>query len=88
MPATRQARETWHFFNELSKLIENKESGVTYRISNEYFYIVFELDKLPTEVSYKKDGDTTLAIDMNPNYIGLSIVRNEEVIFKKCYDCP
>lgn len=72
---------------QLQELVLNKESGFTCKLTNEYFYIVFDLDKLPKETSYKKQDNITLAIDMNPNYVGLSITNeNNKVLHKRCYD--
>lgn len=82
----KTSKKNMELLYNLYELIENKETGVTYKISNEYFYIVFDLEKLPKEVSYKKDKGTTLALDINPNYIGLSIAKDGNVTFKKCYN--
>lgn len=64
----------------------NQEIGITYKLSTKYLYIMFDLEKLPKYVDYVKDNDTTLALDMNPNYIGLSIVRCGEVVLRRSYD--
>ena len=79
-------RKNMEMLAVLQEKAMNKEAGITYQMSNEYFYISFDLENLPEEVRYKKDKDSTLAIDINPNYIGLSIVRNDEVILRRCYD--
>lgn len=72
--------------SELENLILNKEIGVTYKINSEYFYIIFDLDRLPNEISYKKDKECTLGIDMNPNYIAISIIKDDTIVLRKCYD--
>ena len=83
----KTSKKNMILLSKLNELILKKETGFTCKITNEYFYVVFELDKLPKEVTYKKDNDITLAIDMNPNYIGLSITgRDNAVITKRCYD--
>ena len=71
----------------LQELVLKKESGFTCKLTNDYFYIVFDLDKLPKDISYTKQDNVTLAIDMNPNYIGLSITdKDNSVLHKRCYD--
>ena len=71
----------------LQELVLRKEIGFTCKLTSEYFYIVFDLDKLPIEKPYKRREDVTLAIDMNPNYVGLSITdKNNNVLHRRCYD--
>lgn len=67
-------------------LAEEGEIGMTYRLSGTHFYICVDLEKLHLE-RYSAKKNVTLALDMNPNYIGLSIVgNNEEVMLRKVYD--
>ena len=70
----------------LQEMIERKECGMTCRITNEDFYIVFDTNKLPKEISYRKDKDRTMAIDINPNYIGLSVIDGNDILLRRCYD--
>lgn len=62
------------------------EVGLTYRLNGEYFYICVDLEKLTFD-RYNVCKNTTLAIDMNPNYIGLCIINpNDKIIHKQVYD--
>lgn len=61
------------------ELVEQKLSGVTFKINQEFLYIIFDLTKYPIE-SYDKIEGRTLAIDSNPNYTGLSIVDADGTI--------
>jgi IS605 OrfB family transposase len=62
----------------LSKLYihqSNKDLPITYKLSTEYIYISFEEDKLyKDEFNFKKIKDRYCALDLNPNYIGYSII--------------
>ena len=63
--------------NILSKLYKaqlNKSLSITYKIDSEYIYISFDESEL---YSYKNDNqiqNRIMSIDMNPNYIGWSII--------------
>ena len=63
--------------NILSKLYKsqiNKSLSITYKLDSEYIYISFDESRL---YSYKNDNqiqNRIMSIDMNPNYIGWSIV--------------
>lgn len=53
----------------------NKDLPITYKLSKDYIYISFEEDKLyKNEFDFKKIKDRYCALDLNPNYIGYSIV--------------
>lgn len=53
----------------------NKDLPITYKLSTEYIYISFEEDKLyKDEFDFKKIKDRYCALDLNPNYIGYSII--------------
>lgn len=81
----KTSKKNMKLLYSLFELVNKKETGVTYSITNTHFYIVFDLDKLPKEEDYKKRSDRLIGIDMNPNYIGLSILDNENVLYTKCY---
>ena len=54
---------------------ELKDLPITYKLSNEYVWISFEEDKLyKDEFDFKKKKDRYCALDLNPNYIGYSII--------------
>ena len=53
----------------------NKDLPITYKLSKDYIYISFEEDKLyKDEFDFKKIKDRYCALDLNPNYIGYSII--------------
>ena len=53
----------------------NKDLPITYKLRNDYIYISFEEDKLyKDEFDFKKIKDRYCALDLNPNYIGYSII--------------
>ena len=52
-----------------------KDLPITYKLSSEFIYISFEEDKLyKDEFNFKKKKDRYCALDLNPNYIGYSII--------------
>lgn len=60
----------------LRKLFElqcKKDITISYKLSSEYLYLSFEEEKLSTFKSSKIEN-RILALDLNPNYIGWSIV--------------
>ena len=62
-------------FRRLYARQELKDLPITYKLTNEYIYIGFEEDKLyKDEFNFKKKKDRYCALDLNPNYIGYSIV--------------
>ena len=71
---------------DLEALLHEGACGVTYKLSSTHLYIVFDLALLPKECPFEHDPDTTLAIDMNPNYVGLSIVSGGTVVLTRAYD--
>lgn len=61
---------------ELQKLIilqNNCVLPITYKLDLDYIYIIFDYSKLK-ENNYKIKQNRVLALDLNPNYIGLSVV--------------
>ena len=67
-------------------LAECGKIGLTYRLNSEYFYICFDLDKLSFD-KYEISKNTTLAIDMNPSYIGLCVINGlDNIIHKEVFD--
>lgn len=61
----------------LSKLFlmqENKSLALTYKLNLNYIYISFDESKLSDFKSVKPVQNRVLALDLNPNYIGWSIV--------------
>ena len=71
---------------DLQERIARGECGMTCRITPEYFYVVFDVEKSNVEEKYAPDGRVTLGIDMNPNYIGLSVTDGESVLLRRAYD--
>ena len=66
-----------NYKKDLTKLIElqnNKEIPITYQLDNRYIYITFDLNKVREQKQYNPIIDRFISIDMNPNYIGYSII--------------
>ena len=61
---------------QLIELQNKKKISITYKLNTEYIYISFDLNKLKSEkVISEKIKDRYFAIDMNPNYVGYSIIE-------------
>ena len=52
---------------------QSKDLPITYKLDQNYIYISYEEDKLES-VKYEQIDNRVLALDLNPNYIGWSIV--------------
>ena len=67
---------------DIEKLItlqNNKQIPITYKLDLNYVYITFDLNKIREVKQYKFMENRVFGIDLNPNYIGYSIVdwKNE-----------
>ena len=61
---------------QLIELQNQKKIPISYKLDTEYVYVSFDLNKLKSErIISEKIKDRYFAIDMNPNYIGYSIVE-------------
>lgn len=61
---------------ELNKLIElqnNKQVAITYKLDLDYVYLTFDYNLIKT-YTYKVKQNRVIAIDLNPNSIGWSVV--------------
>ena len=71
---------------------QQKQLPITYKIDLNYVYLTFDESKVfEKKVEHKVKKNRVLAIDMNPNYIGCSIVdwKNERdfyVVKTGCYN--
>lgn len=74
-------------FRELSKiqeLVENKQLTLTVSLNNEYIWLTFDESLLNLQEKFQNlKSSRVLGIDLNPNYIGLSILEfNKKDEFK------
>ena len=59
----------------LSDLANQKKIPIDFKLDLNYIYITFDLNKLKSEkVISEKIKDRYLAIDMNPNYVGYTVI--------------
>ena len=68
----RKHRQT--IISKLTELANQKKVTITYNLSSEYVLISYD-EKLVTNIETPKIKNRVFAIDMNPNYIGWSIVN-------------
>ena len=67
----RKHRQT--IISKLTELANQKKVTITYKLSSEYVWISYD-EKLVSNIETPKINNRVFAIDMNPNYIGWSIV--------------
>lgn len=62
----------------------NEQEGLTYQVKldNKYVYISFEEQVKQKELK----EDIYLGIDLNPEYIGISIKKQEDIIYTNCFN--
>ena len=60
--------------NKLYHLQQDKGIAITYELDNEYIYLTYYETLLNQYVDYKPIKNRIFAIDLNPNYVGWSVV--------------
>lgn len=76
---------------KLSELAYQKKMPIDFKLDLNYIYITFDLNKLKSEkIISDKIKDRYFTIDMNPNYIGYTIIdwidgQNYKIIDKGCF---
>lgn len=64
--------------------VSRKEMGVTLQCDGTYLEITYDAERIAPDLTYDPIAGRVLAFDMNPNYIGLSIVdEGGEVIHRE-----
>ena len=87
-PSKNQFRE----LNKIQELVENKQLTLTVSVNNEYIWLNFDESLLNIQEKFQNlKFNRVLGIDLNPNYIGLSILefnKNDEfkVLHKQVFD--
>ena len=67
------------YLNQLITLQINKSIPITYRLDTKSVYISFDLNKLKNNLKVQdKVKDRVFGIDLNPNYIGYSVIDWKE----------
>lgn len=75
---------------ELSELANQNKIAIDFKLDTEYVYVSFDLNKLKNErKTIDKIKDRYFSIDLNPNYIGYSVIdwidgENYKIIDKGC----
>ena len=60
--------------NKLYHLQKDKQISITYQLDNEYIYLTYDEIQLNQFIDYKPIKNRVFAIDLNPNYVGWSVV--------------
>ena len=66
----------------IESLSQTKDLTVTIRLNDRYIYFIYEEPKVVTDLIQER----YMGIDLNPNYIGISIKENDQVIHTQCFD--
>lgn len=62
------------YLNKLLELQETKSISISYKLDCEYIYLIFDETKLYNCKQVNSVKNRVMAIDLNPNYVGYSIV--------------
>lgn len=60
--------------NKLYHFQQDKQISITYQLDNEYIYLTYDETLLNQFIDYKPIKNRIFAIDLNPNYVGWSVV--------------
>ena len=60
--------------NKLYYLQKDKRISITYQLDNEYIYLTYDESLVEQSFEYKPIKNRMFAIDLNPNYVGWSVV--------------
>ena len=85
------SRNYQKYLLELSDLVNQKKMPIDFKLDLNYIYITFDLNKLKSErIISEKIKDRYFAIDMNPNYVGYTVIdwidgQNYKIVDKGCF---
>jgi hypothetical protein len=66
----------------LEQLNDNEGHTYSIRLDKQFIYIMYE----PLNLSKELNFETYLGIDLNPEFIGISIKKKDEVIYTNCFN--
>lgn len=78
--------------NKLNVLCYDKKATVSIKLNNDYIWIIYDEKLLDSSMKFNKLKDNRIVgLDMNPNYIGLSVIEfdkedNFKVLYKQVFD--
>ena len=78
--------------NKLNELCYDKKATVSIRLNNEYIWITYDEKLLNSSMKFNcLKGNRVMGLDLNPNYIGLSVIEfdketNFKVLYKQVFD--
>ena len=78
--------------NKLNELCYDKKATVSIRLNNDYIWITYDEKLLCNSVKFNELKDNRImGLDMNPNYIGLSVIEfdkedNFKVLYKQVFN--
>ena len=78
--------------NKLNELCYDKKATVSIRLNNEYIWITYDEKLLNSSMKFNcLKGNRVIGLDLNPNYIGLSVIEfdketNFKVLYKQVFD--
>lgn len=78
--------------NKLNVLCYDKKATVSIKLNNDYIWIIYDEKLLDSSMKFNELKDNRIVgLDMNPNYIGLSVIEfdkedNFKVLYKQVFD--
>lgn len=78
-------------FAEIQKLVDEKKLTVTIKFNQDYIWFIYDEKQLISDVYKNLKKNRVLGLDLNPNYIGLSVLefnsKNEfKILHKQVFD--
>jgi len=78
-------------FTQLQSLIDDRKATVTVKFNNQYVLFTYDEAILKNEKFKQLRDNRVLGLDLNPNYIGLSVIEfdkndNFKVLYKQVFD--
>ena len=78
--------------NKLNELCYDKKVTISIKLNNDYIWITYDEKLLDNSMKFNEMKDNrVMGLDMNPNYIGLSVIEfdkedNFKVLYKQIFD--
>jgi IS605 OrfB family transposase len=66
----------------IEQMSSSKDLTVSVRLNESYVYFIYEEPKEKLELNHER----YIGIDLNPNYIGISVKENETILHTECFD--
>jgi predicted transposase len=77
----KTSKRNFSLLNKALSLAKNNKIPITYSLNKNYLHVIFDESRLINQNNFIKDR--IMAIDLNPNYIGFSVIDGNRVLYKE-----